>query len=1143
MNWYRKAQLTKIAGYSPDDSIDPQLRQLYERVHILVGKVSGADKIEKKINTALGSWNANRQSPDPNKQNFGRATAMKAMREAQEFLARVPGFPKNDPFFAYVQQTRESNWQHFGSNPDTLAQNIKLVPGKRFNRGKPGPSEWIFIDGVQLHPFKSGIKNPHAEMVEQQMGDAMLYMDDYDIYIRGTVEAWNKFLGLSGWIFKNDAALRKYRFPQPLPSEAQFNPTYQAQTAGLKRKDKPFTATAVEGYTDATRLRKPMNGVKLTFDPKDPAYHEDFPTIRDFILQDERTQLNPSKVRIYWDAGEIEIYDIKSNDTNNAERLYRLKKKLQDMGYANTGSLGKILTDLTGISEGKAYENFSNEKRSKVRSVVSTLSALDKNVYANGPRLSSRFAAIKAQLGIMEDGPLSSEDHQKIMQEFYKGNITKVDAENKPIGPFGPENWVGPYGPDISSEQRQAQTEGMGFVSSRVTSILADEPGAGKTAQAIVGADSTREEGKKILIISPNNLVRENWNGPDAKGPMYFCGHDRRQIAIVKNAEEAQRAINDPNIIWVVIRQTDLSRGGKFKGISEGLAQTIGAAAKADVFSSLIIDEIQELKSQKANLFDNLQTAIPMYAIPHRIGLTGTPADNKPTDMWMQLMILRHRVLFEDKGISNLVTTQNADGFAEQYLGGKALSEGLELTSDERSMDNETTAKIMQQKWTQKALGVFSWLHGLNNNRKQSILDLFSNTFLRREKEDINPNLRNVAPVNGGIDPKTNQPIEPSVIQAPTDSQVANMKQTGHGWHTEAMMQAAMAKAATTAKQAIEILSSDPTQKIFIGSNYIEPTRLIAKQINAALGPGTAMAINGVDTDEAGRAAAAAAFRSGKDETGNPLPLRAVIYTSGIGAVGLNFNNAQWCLMNDINWNPSINEQMTMRVDRIDTKHPIHIRYTMMPGSYDAEMFARITQKREINKAMTNMMREARRIIDPAKKVEIANTFVKTVINNMVIGAGLDPEHLKWFQDNLDRAFKGEPTETWEQLQQREEYKKHIHEMGRENHRLDPFMPDWLRKSPATLEEAKMLRTDRKEWRQQEEEKLAKHFGPNWTDLPHNVLADYFARQEAAHRAKLEEYRQRERELAAQLVNSVLRKISDSPANDVNGYNWYKRNI
>jgi hypothetical protein len=1076
-NWWKRASL-KTAGYDYADVLSNQISEMISYLQPMVGKVVGADKSVKALQTRNNVWQKAVVTNDKNLLFNARAEAFKELRKAWELVHSQGNSQQavQNPTMRGVQQTlnNATGWASIGSPGTDLNARITLVPGSTFNNGKPGPENWIKISNFSLHPEgyydkKKGFsKNPTGEVVEQAMGDWAVVGTpprDPNVYIRGTQEAWNKFLGISSWVFANDDNIKSFKFPQPLPSEKDFDPNFQSNEGEQFVKGQtPRKPLMVQEAPPTGKSGKATGGLKIFFDAKNEFFRQDFPVIRDYVLkidqQKQASRFSPTSVVVDWANGLLYIPDISPKDNDIALAIYSLANKLQDLGYDKTTDIRAVVQKLTGIANKEAYSDESDAKRSEERSPIETKNAIAMNVIKTGPKISTRFHGIAQQLGIDLTQPLSPENHDKVLRAAYAGKPAPQNP-GAPAIPYGPENWVGPFGSTTTPHQQVAQAEGMRFTTSRTTSVLADEPGSGKTAQAIVGADSVREEGQKVLVVTPNILLEENWVGNDAKGPMFFCGHDRSQVMVVNSAEELQKATNDPNIVWVVIRDTTLQLTG---GPAKQLITGISKAAKEKKFSSLIIDEIQRYKNSDSNRFQQMQLAISGYDIPHRIGLTGTPADNTPDDIFSQMALLRHRVLYENKGKNNWVTAQNVVGFAKQFLGGEELSTGIQLSDDEKKLPPEKQEEIMQTKWAHKASGVLQWVQKLDAAKKQNILDLFSTTYLRRNKEDIKPEM---PPIN-----------RDNKIEVPSDPNIP------HRRDAKTLERIALAKAPSTANAVVAKLQANPTQKVFVASRFISSANEIARLINEKMGDGTSVAITSKLTDpilkqmgdEKARSMAAEQFRKPNGIIpGKQSPLRAAVYTLDLGAVGLNFSNATEGVINDMAWNPSTNLQAEYRVHRIDSKLPVNITYTMMKGTYDEEMHRRVNKKLAINNAMSNLMREAQKEKDPKKRAKLADVFVKDAIDNILIDAGLTPKQQRWFEENLSRAFQGQPVQTFQQMIQQERMKQ-------TEALLHNLPPSLIAGTSHTVPNAV---------REKAVEELEDRFGEEWTGLPEEVLKPF----------------------------------------------------
>ena len=898
-------------------------------------------------------------------------------------------------------------------------------------------------------------------------------------------------MGISGWVFANDATIKAFKFPQPLPSEKQFDPNFAEQQ---EEKPKGMKPLEVKQVPPSGKNAKAKGGLQLIFDVRNPSFRPDFPQIRDYIYQvDQKKQssvFSPGTVEIDWTNGVIVIPDLVPKDDVMSLAIMQLKNKLQQLGYANTAGIGSIVTELTGIKPKEAYNETRNEMLAQPRTHAKTQGAIKANLKPQGPKLASRFHGLAQELGIDPTQPMSSEQYEQILSRAYGGKPApeQLDPQTgKPIPsgiPYGPDNWHGPFGSRTTPHQRKAQAEGMRFVASRTASVLADEPGSGKTAQAIVGADAVREDGQKVLVVTPGVLLQENWVGDDAKGPMFFCGHDRNQVAVISNSQDYEAAMADPSKIWIVLRDTTLQQTG---GDMQKLVQGISAASKQKKFSSLIIDEIQRYKNSDSIRFEQMQNAISPYDIDHRIGLTGTPADNTPDDIFSQMALLRHGQLYTNDGKRNWTQVQGVVGFSRQFLGGEELSTGIQLTDDEKKKSPEEQEQIIATKWAHKASGVLQWVQQLDKNKKEDILDLFTSTYLRRNKEDIRPEIAQEAPLDNT-----------GKIEVPADPQIPFRRDI------KTLEKIANKKAEATAEHAKALLLANPQQKIFIASRFISSANLIAKLINEKMGAkGIAVAVtskfaaplmhpSGPDgrvgpkmNDEEARAHVAEEFRKDNGRLNHHDDvLRAVVYTLDLGAVGLNFSNATEAIINDMAWNPSTNLQAEYRVHRIDSKKPVKINYTMMKGTYDEEMYKRVNKKKEINKGMSDLMRAAQQEKDPKARLALANKFVDDAIENILIDAGLSPKQQRWFDDNLQKAFQGQPVETFEQMVRREKQA--------ENQLLFDNMPQWTH-LPTSMGIADQYRAAALET-------LEDHFGEEWTRLPPEVLKPFlhqaFARQE-----------------------------------------------
>lgn len=142
----------------------------------------------------------------------------------------------------------------------------------------------------------------------------------------------------------------------------------------------------------------------------------------------------------------------------------------------------------------------------------------------------------------------------------------------------------------------QAQTFGA---------LLADDMGLGKTVQILALLDSLRQENKRTLLVIPASLL-ENWKKEAAR----FAPNLRIQVLHGKDT-----MIQDV--------ETDLFI------TTYGMAARI-EALKEIAFDLLILDEAQAIKNPGTKQTKSIK-ALQAHA---KIAMTGTPIENKLSDLW-----------------------------------------------------------------------------------------------------------------------------------------------------------------------------------------------------------------------------------------------------------------------------------------------------------------------------------------------------------------------------------------------------------------------------------------------------------------------------------------------------------------------------
>ena len=161
------------------------------------------------------------------------------------------------------------------------------------------------------------------------------------------------------------------------------------------------------------------------------------------------------------------------------------------------------------------------------------------------------------------------------------------------------------------------QQDGVKFVQNFGGGFIWDDPGLGKTRQAIVSADLLGES--PILVVCPSSL--KSWWKQEIRAMFpnaSICiagvggrfGSHNNQILPKKR----------PLARWWIVHYTGIS---------------LNPALCRIPWKTVILDECHYIKNRKAQRTKAVMNVTPKYA--NRIGLTATPFGNSPSDLWSQL--------------------------------------------------------------------------------------------------------------------------------------------------------------------------------------------------------------------------------------------------------------------------------------------------------------------------------------------------------------------------------------------------------------------------------------------------------------------------------------------------------------------------
>lgn len=194
------------------------------------------------------------------------------------------------------------------------------------------------------------------------------------------------------------------------------------------------------------------------------------------------------------------------------------------------------------------------------------------------------------------------------------------------------------------------QRAGVAFLAASKRALLADEPGLGKTAQAIRALKRLKEQGEDVfpaMIVCPNTL-KKNWERefhrwwPEVTTQVVkgAAGQRKKQFEI-----SVESSIDVIIINWESLRSHSrlapygsvaLTRCSKCGGHDEGISDTRCEVHLRELnhinFKSVVADEIHRSKDPKSKQTRALWSA--SGDAPIRFAMTGTPIANDVVDLW-----------------------------------------------------------------------------------------------------------------------------------------------------------------------------------------------------------------------------------------------------------------------------------------------------------------------------------------------------------------------------------------------------------------------------------------------------------------------------------------------------------------------------
>jgi SNF2 family DNA or RNA helicase len=190
------------------------------------------------------------------------------------------------------------------------------------------------------------------------------------------------------------------------------------------------------------------------------------------------------------------------------------------------------------------------------------------------------------------------------------------------------------------------QRAGVAFLKVAKRALLADEPGLGKSAQAIRALKDLKDAGNSAfpaLIVCPNTL-KKNWRRefkkwyPDAKVQVISGTATQRRKQFEEEADvyvinwESLRTHSRLNGYGSIALARCLACGGHDERVSENKCEVHERELNRIDFKAVVADEIHRSKDPKSKQSRALWAATG--DAEYRFALTGTPIANNVLDLW-----------------------------------------------------------------------------------------------------------------------------------------------------------------------------------------------------------------------------------------------------------------------------------------------------------------------------------------------------------------------------------------------------------------------------------------------------------------------------------------------------------------------------
>ena len=456
--------------------------------------------------------------------------------------------------------------------------------------------------------------------------------------------------------------------------------------------------------------------------------------------------------------------------------------------------------------------------------------------------------------------------------------------------PNGLGDILRPYQKDGVEYLRRTMAAGLG-------ACLADDMGLGKTLQVLTLVDTWKERGEiaplPVLIVMPASLLA-NWKAEAARFTPDLRVGVLHPISNSNSKLELSRSLATGNM-EEYLRQFDLvlTTYGQFTRMEK---------LRKLPFAAVIADEAQAIKNPGSGQSKALRSVVS----PRRLALTGTPVENRMSDLWSIFDFINPGLL------GSLKSFQNATAKSNDFSVVRKLTRPFIL----RRL--KTDKSIIADLPDKTEIDVSTAL-----SQKQALLYARTVEELRKALEDVK---------GDGSTMKRKGLVLAYMLRF---KQICDHPSLYLG--TEAYKPEDSGKFVVLGERAAEVASRQ--EKMLVFTQYREMTEPLAEYLAGVFGREGLVLHGGTPVSKRG-----GLVKAFQDAGGPPFFVLSV----KAAGTGLNLTAANHVVHFDRWWNPAVENQASDRAYRIGQKRNVLIHKFVTPGTLEEKIDAMIKEKQAL---------------------------------------------------------------------------------------------------------------------------------------------------------------------------------------------------